>query len=53
MAVILIPAVIIPELIRVLDVILLGACVIASFELLNMYDRDKKIPLWLKIVQHF
>ena len=50
MAVILIPAVIVPELIRVLDVILLGAGVIASFELLNMYDKEKKLHWSIKLI---
>ena len=48
MAAILIPAVVVPQLINVLDVIFMVFVAGATIELLNMYDKEKKIALPLK-----
>ena len=38
---------------RILEVLLIFISVGAEIELLNMYDKSKKIPLWVKIVTVF
>lgn len=38
---------------RILEVLLMFIAVGAEIELLNMYDKSKKIPLWVKIVTVF
>ena len=53
MAAILIPAVVVPQLINVLDVIFMVFVAGATIELLNMYDKEKKIALPLKIITVF
>jgi phosphatidate cytidylyltransferase len=50
LAVILLPIVLVPACLPVLEFVVALLIIIAEFELLNMYDKDKKIPLWLKIV---
>ncbi len=50
LAVILIPSVLIPSLLPVLEILLMLMCIIATVELLNMYDNEKKIPLAVKIL---
>jgi phosphatidate cytidylyltransferase len=50
LAVILLPIVLVPACLQVLEFVVALLIIIAEFELLNMYDKDKKTPLWLKIV---
>ena len=50
LAIILIPAVVVPSLINVLDCIFMLFVAGATIELLNMYDKDKKIALPMKII---
>jgi phosphatidate cytidylyltransferase len=50
MLAILAPVFVYPGLIRVFDVFMLGACLLASLELLHMYEKERKIPLVVKII---
>ena len=50
MAAILIPALVVPQLLNILDVIFMVFVAVATIELLNMYDKEKKIALPLKII---
>lgn len=50
LAAILLPCVLVPYCLPVMEFVVVLLIIVAEFELLNMYDRDKKIPLWLKIV---
>lgn len=50
MAVVLVPAVLIPACLPVLEFLIAILIVVAEIELLNMYDKEKKIPVWLKIL---
>ena len=50
LAVILIPSVLVPALLPVFEIILMLLTVIATIELLNMYDKEKKIPIPVKIL---
>lgn len=50
LAVILIPIVLLKECLPVLEFVMVFLGAVAEFELLFMYDKDKEIPLWLKIL---
>ncbi|MCR5231544.1 MAG: phosphatidate cytidylyltransferase [Acholeplasmatales bacterium] len=50
MLLILAPCVLVPACLPVLEFVIILLAVAAEMELLNMYDRDKKIPLAMKIV---
>lgn len=50
MAVVLIPAVLVPACLPVLEFLIAALSVVAEIELLNMYDKEKKIPIWLKVL---
>lgn len=50
LAAILLPCVLVPACLPVLEFVIVILVAVAEFELLTMYDRDKKIPLWLKLV---
>lgn len=50
MAIVLIPLVVIPALKAVFEVVLILMLGAASFELFNMYDKQKKLPLHIKII---
>lgn len=50
LAAILLPCVLVPACLPVLEFVIVLLIICAEFELLTMYDKDKKIPLWLKIV---
>ena len=53
LAFILLPVVVIPELIRVFDLFIFVIAIAASFELVNMYDKEKKIHIAMKIINAF
>ena len=50
MGLILLPVVIVPELITVFELLIILFSVLASFEVLNMFDKEKKLPLGVKIL---
>lgn len=50
MALILIPVVIVPALMTVFELIVILFAILASLEILNMYDKQKKMPIGVKIV---
>ena len=50
MALILIPVVLVPQLLTLFEVIVLILGIVASFELLNMYEKEKKIHIVTKIL---
>ncbi len=50
MGLILLPVVIVPELITVFELLIILFSVLASFEVLNMFDKEKKLPLGVKIM---
>ena len=47
---VLAPTVLVPACLPVLEVVIILLAGVAEMELLNMYDREKKIPLPMKIV---
>ena len=47
--IILLPAILIPQLARVLDIFFMFAVIVGTIELLNMYDKEKRIPIPIKI----
>ena len=49
LALILVPAVIVPELKTVFELIVILCLICGSVELLNMFDKKGKIPLGMKI----
>ena len=53
LALILVPVVLIGELIRVFDVLVIVLATMASFELVNMYSKEKPIHLAMKIINAF
>ena len=53
LAVILVPVIIIPQLIRIFDVVVILLTILASFELVNMYEKEKPIHLAMKIINAF
>lgn len=53
LAVILLPCVLIEACLPVLEFVIILLIAMAELELLNMYDRDKKIPIWLKVITVF
>ena len=50
MGVILIPVLIVPELINIFELLIILFSILAGMEILNMYDKQKNIPLSVKIV---
>ena len=50
MLAVLVPAVIVPALRNVFEVLVMVFIVAASLELLNMYDKKKRIPIYVKII---
>ena len=50
MAIVLIPAVLVPACLPVLEFLVVVLIAIGEIELLNMYDKEKKIPVWLKVL---
>lgn len=53
LALILAPVVLIGELIRVFDVLVVVLATMASFELVNMYSKEKPVHLAMKIINAF
>ncbi len=53
LAVILVPVIIIPQLIRIFDIVVILLTILASFELVNMYEKDKPIHIAMKIINAF
>ena len=53
LALILVPVIVVPALIRIFDVVVYVIAVAASFELVNMYDHEKKIHIAMKITDAF
>lgn len=53
MGLILIPVVIVPELITVFELLIILFSVLASVEILNMYDKEKKLPIGIKVLSVF
>ncbi|MBQ7641393.1 MAG: phosphatidate cytidylyltransferase [Acholeplasmatales bacterium] len=49
LAAILIPVIVVPQLIRVFDVFVILIAILASFELVNMYSKEKPVNLAMKI----
>ena len=47
---ILIPVIVIPALKPILEIIVLLLLICACFEILNMFDKEHKIKLWIKIL---
>ncbi|MBQ9124591.1 MAG: phosphatidate cytidylyltransferase [Acholeplasmatales bacterium] len=50
MGIILIPLVVIPQLKALFEIVMVLMLGAASFELFNMYDKQKKLPLGIKII---
>ena len=50
LAVILVPVALVPQLIYLFEVLIILFAGIATFEVLNMYDKQKKMPIYVKIL---
>jgi phosphatidate cytidylyltransferase len=53
LAAIILPVVIVPQLIRVFDVFVILIAILASFELVNMYSKEKPVHIAMKITNAF
>ncbi len=53
MGIILFPAIIVPALKPILEIIIFILLICACFEILNMYDKKHKINIWIKILSTF
>lgn len=53
LAIILVPCVLIPACLPILEFVVVILITVAECELLNMYDKDKKIPIPIKIITIF
>lgn len=50
LCIILIPVVIVPQLVTVFEMLVILFTILASIEVLNMFDKQKKMPLGIKIL---
>lgn len=50
LAFILVPVALVPQLIYVFEILVICFAGIATFEILNMYDKQKKMPIYVKIL---
>lgn len=53
LALILVPVILVRELIRVFDVLAIVIAVAASFELVNMYSKEKPVHIAMKLINAF
>ena len=50
MAFILVPVALVPQLIYVFEILVIVFAGVATFEIMNMYDKQKKMPIYIKIL---